>query len=139
MYAVAESNDSVSVHVVKNSSNDIAVSVLLYTTGRTAFGKYITSITTGMNSTLHSACIFSSLLSGGSDYISFSSEPIELFFSPAESEQSMNITIPIINDDIREEMEQFTVQLSLPSGSTGVLLDQDTATVQIVDEDRECL
>ena len=139
VYDVAESNDSVSVHVVKNSSNDIAVSVLLYTTGRTAFGKYTTSITTGMNSTLHSACIFFSLLSGGSDYISFSSEPIELFFSPAESEQSMNITIPIINDDIREEMEQFTVQLSLPSGSTGVLLDQDSATVQIVDEDRECL
>ena len=34
-------------------------------------------------------------------------------------------------------MEQFTVQLSLPSGSTGVVLDQDLATIQIVDEDRE--
>ena len=50
----------------------------------------------------------------------------------------MTITIPIINDDIHEEMEQFTVQLSLPSGSTGVVLDQDSTTVQIVDEDREC-
>ena len=50
----------------------------------------------------------------------------------------MTITIPIINDDVREEMEQFSVQLSLPSGSTGVVLDQDSATVQIVDEDREC-
>ena len=67
-----------------------------------------------------------------------SPEPRELFFSPAQSEQSMTITIPIINDDIREEMEQFTVQLSLPSNSTGVVLDQDSATVQIVDEDREC-
>ena len=48
------------------------------------------------------------------------------------------MSIPIINDDIREEMEQFRVQLSLPSGSTGVALDQSSATVQIVDEDREC-
>ena len=29
------------------------------------------------------------------------------------------------------------MQLSLPSGSTGVVLDQDLATIQIVDEDRE--
>ena len=54
------------------------------------------------------------------------------------SESSQMVPIPIINDDIREEMEQFRVQLSLPSGSTGVALDQSSATVQIVDEDREC-
>ena len=55
---------------------------------------------------------------------------------PSDSSQMMSILIT--NDDIREEMEQFTVQLSLPSGSTGVVLDQDSATVHIVDEDREC-
>ena len=64
---------------------------------------------------------------------------MELFFSPAQSEQSVTVTIPIINDDVHEETEQFTLQLSLPSGSTGVVLDQDSATVQIVDEDREYL
>ena len=53
------------------------------------------------------------------------------------SETVRYILIPIINDDIREEIEEFTVQLSLPSGSTGVVLDQDSATVQILDEDRK--
>ena len=60
-----------------------------------------------------------------------------VFINSSESYQM--VYIQIINDDIREEMEQFTVQLSLPSGSTGVVLDQDSATVQIVDEDRECV
>ena len=73
----------------------------------------------------------------GDDYRALLLEPIEIFFSQAQSEQS--VTILIVNDDIQEEKEQFTVQLSLPSGSTGVVLDQDSATVQIVDEDRECL
>jgi len=54
------------------------------------------------------------------------------------SESSQMVFIPIINDDVHEELEQFTVQLNLPSGSRGVVLDQDSATVQIVDEDREC-
>ena len=61
---------------------------------------------------------------------------MEESFSPSETVRF--ILIPIINDDIREEMEQFRVQLSLPSGSTGVVLDQSSAIVQIVDEDREC-
>ena len=74
-----------------------------------------------------------------SDYRALNPEPKELYFSPSQSEQSMTITIPIINNDIHEEIEQFTVQLSLPSGSTGVVLDQVSATVQIVDEDRECI
>ena len=82
--------------------------------------------------------IHSPHLSAGGDYTALSPEPSELIFPPAQSEQSVTVTIPIINDDIREEMEQFRVQLSLPSGSTGVALDQSSATVQIVDEDREC-
>ena len=81
-------------------------------------------------------CIRSSHLSVGDDYTLLNPEPYELTFSPLQSEQF--ITISIINDDVHEDMEQFTVQLSLPSGSTGVVLDQDSATVQIADEDREC-
>ena len=73
------------------------------------------------------------------DYRALNPESKELYFSPSHSDQSTTIPIQIINDDIREEMEQFTVQLSLPSGSTGVVLDQDSATVEIVDEDRECV
>ena len=72
------------------------------------------------------------------DYTALSPETNEVVFLPDNSQQSRSVTIPIRNDDIHEEMEQFTVQLSLPSGSTGVVLDQDSATVQIVDEDSEC-
>ena len=79
-----------------------------------------------------------SLLPVGDDYSAISLEPNEVVFSPSESEQSRNVTISIINDNVHEETEQFTVQLSLPSGSTGVVLDEDSATVQIVDEDRKC-
>jgi len=78
-------------------------------------------------------------LSVGGDYTVLSPEPIETFFLLAQSEQITAVAIQIINDDIREEMEQFTVQLSLSSGSTGVVLDQDSATIHIIDEDRECL
>ena len=79
------------------------------------------------------------IFSVGSDYTPLSPEPKGFIFSPAQSDQSRTITIPIINDDVHEKMEQFTVQLSLPSDSTGVVLDQDSATVQIADEDRKCL
>ena len=73
------------------------------------------------------------------DYTALSPEPNVVVFLPGQSQQSRSVTIPIHNDDVHEEVEQFTVQLSLPSGSAGVVLDQDTATVQIVDEDRECV
>ena len=78
------------------------------------------------------------VLSVGSDYTALSPEPSELFFLPVHYDQYRTVTIPIINNNVHEQMEQFTVQLSLPSGSTGVVLNQDSATVQIVDEDREC-
>ena len=40
VYEVTESSDHVNVQIVKNGSNDIAISVLLNTTGGTALGKY---------------------------------------------------------------------------------------------------
>ena len=88
--------------------------------------------------TLIIVCVCFSLSPVDDDYTALSPEPNEVSFLPAQTEQSRTITIPINNDEVREGMEQFTVQLSLPSGSTGVVLDQDSATVQIVDEDREC-
>ena len=80
----------------------------------------------------------SSLSSANDDYIALSPEPYGIIFLKFHSKPSITITIPIINDNVHEEMEQFTVQLSLPSGSTGVVLDQDSATVHIVDDDSEC-
>lgn len=64
----------------------------------------------------------------GSDYEAKSGEVI---FPARESRAT--ITIPIIDDNVAENTEQFTVTLS-PTGSTDVG-DQQTATVNIVDDD----
>jgi len=45
------------------------------------------------------------------------------------------VVIPILNDDLHEPTESFLARLSLPEGQTGVLLDQDTTTVTIEDDD----
>ena len=47
------------------------------------------------------------------------------------------ILIPITNDNVREETEEFTVQLSLPDNTTGVVLEVDMAVVRILDDDRK--
>ena len=139
LYEVTELTGSVNVVVVKNGSNDISLSVFLRTNVDSALGMYAHCMGRGIKSTFRGGvCMFPSLPPVGSDYTALSLESSEVVFSPAESEQSRNITISIINDDVHEDIEQFTVQLSLPSGSTGVVLDEDSATVQIVDEDREC-
>ena len=44
------------------------------------------------------------------------------------------ILIPITNDNVREETEEFTVQLSLPDNTTGVVLEVDMAVVRILDD-----
>ena len=136
VYEVTESTGSVNVQVVNNGSNDIAISVLLNTIAGTALGKYTDNIGRGMNSTIRRTMyVYVLFLSVSDDYTALSSE---VSFSPSQSEQFTTITISVINDNIHEKMEQFTVQLSLPSGSTGVVLDQDSATVHIVDDDRQC-
>jgi len=45
------------------------------------------------------------------------------------------VVVPILNDDLHEPTESFLARLSLPAGQTGVLLDQDTTTVTIEDDD----
>ena len=45
--------------------------------------------------------------------------------------------VPIIDDSIGEGVEQFTAQLSVPAGQSGVVLGEDIATVEITDDDRK--
>ena len=45
------------------------------------------------------------------------------------------VQIPLFNDDIYEEMEQFTVRLTLLTTGTDVLLSQSSATITIIDND----
>ena len=52
---------------------------------------------------------------------------------------SQNVMVPIINDSLVEGVEQFSAQLSVPSGQDGVMLGVNTATVEITDDDSEGL
>ena len=63
----------------------------------------------------------------GSDYISEGS--IDLIFGPSVTRESIHIAI--LDDEVIEEDETFTVVLS--SSSSGVELDPATATVNITD------
>ena len=51
------------------------------------------------------------------------------------AETSQIVMVPISSDNIREGVEQFTAQLSLPAGQNGVVLGVNTATVEITDDD----
>ena len=52
----------------------------------------------------------------------------------APSETSRIVMVPIIDDSIGEEVEQFTAQLSVPPGQSGVVLGANTTTVEITDD-----
>ena len=126
IYFAMESNGSVTVDLERVGDSDVSVEVLLTTVAGTAEGELLLCHFEGL-------CLSLLFLLANVDFeiVTFQ----EVVIIPSESFKM--VSIPIINDEIREEMEQFTVQLSLPSGSTGVVLDQDSATVHIVDEDRE--
>ena len=53
------------------------------------------------------------------------------------TEMSKVVMVPIRNDDIFEGLKQFTAQLSIPAGETGVMLGAAVATVDITDDDSE--
>ena len=55
----------------------------------------------------------------------------------APSEDSRIVMVPIIDDSIGEGVEQFSAQLSVPTGQSGVVLGANTATVEITDNNRK--
>ena len=125
-YTAVESNGSITVVLEKTGDSDVSVEVLLSTMAGTAEGELLCA---NSKVSFYHQC----LCSGNVDFEVMTSQEVVVISSASFH----LVSIPIINDDIREEVEQFTVQLSLPSGSTGVVLDQDSATVEIVDEDSE--
>ena len=58
-----------------------------------------------------------------------------VIFTPVQTQQFVDVTI---NDDsVLEDNETFQGVLSLPSGSNGVSLGDNMATVTILDNDRK--
>ena len=49
--------------------------------------------------------------------------------------QELEVMIPVVNDNIHEPLESFSVALSLSCNQSGVLLGQRLATVVINDDD----
>ena len=62
-----------------------------------------------------------------------------VFFPPGENNISINV--PIINDDVIEFDESFTLVLDIPEAAAALRVvrgSPDTATVNILDNDSEC-
>ena len=54
----------------------------------------------------------------------------------AQEERQQTVTIAILDDDLREDVEQFSVRLRVPPGGRGVVLGNlSSAEVMIVDDD----
>ena len=53
------------------------------------------------------------------------------------AETSQVVMVPILIDTTFEGIEQFTAQLSLPAGQSGVVLGASMASVEITDDDCE--
>lgn len=75
------------------------------------------------------------LLSGNFDYAAVSNRQVMI----AANEDSVIVTVTILNDVIAENMERFSVSLTLPDASSGVVLNVSSAVAAIVDNDCEWL
>ena len=68
----------------------------------------------------------------GVDYMT---STFPLFFQPSDSIETLCATVGIIDDDIPEQVEQFSVKLieALPEGT----FIEDTSCISIIDDDRK--
>ena len=70
----------------------------------------------------------------GEDY-SGTTQTIDI--GPGNSSQTVEVMVQIIDDNLLENVEQFTAQLSVPASQDRVMLGAAMATVNITDNDRE--
>ena len=71
----------------------------------------------------------------GNDYTG--RQNVEVSFDPSQLEQTVFVDVLVNDDQLLEGEEQFFGVLSLPAGSTGVVLGEDRATATIQDNDGE--
>ena len=106
-YRTYESDGFVEVGVIKNGSSALPLSVSLSTMSGSAISPQ--------------------------DFTSVSGQ--ELTFSPTQSRQTVNINI--LNDDILEDVEQFSVMLTQINPRASVMDSSNSANIIISDDDRE--
>ena len=75
------------------------------------------------------------LLSDASDYLALSQDVMFLAGTTQEC-----VSIPIVEDNVLEDMESFSVSVTVPADRARVvLLDIDAATINITDDDSKWL
>ena len=79
--------------------------------------------------------LFFSFFKGGVDYTERSL--FEVTIPPSDGEGRVQVRVAIADDNINEEDEQFSGELTLPDGSEEVRLGASTATATIIDNDRK--
>ncbi len=62
---------------------------------------------------------------------------VRVTFEPGQSTQT--VSVPLFNDDVYELSEEFNGRLSLEAGSSGIMINQDSAVATIADDDGECI
>lgn len=80
--------------------------------------------------------VFLCLLStAGSDYLQ---QDQQLTFEPSSTSQ--NIIIPLVNDDVMEADETFTLSLAVAEGAQGVnIASPASVEITITDDDGKCM
>jgi len=73
---------------------------------------------------------YTSLIVGSADYANTTAD---LTFGPSSRNQC--VLIPVINDVVPENLEQFRVKLAISTPLPGVVLTPDIATIVINDDD----
>ena len=61
--------------------------------------------------------------------------PTTIMLDFSSSVTRFEVQIPIVNDDIYEEVEQFFARLTVPITGVDVLLSPDSASITIIDND----
>ena len=122
-YTVSETAATISVAVQISSASE-AVRVNISTVDATALGKSLLPI-------MPNNVIFLLLLSAGMDYMPVQ---VQLVFLPGDFEKMIGISL--VNDNLIEGEELFSVSLHSPVSDLKVELPNPTSNVFIIDNDR---
>jgi hypothetical protein len=126
-------SDSINITIIDDDSVNISFSALSYTISEGDSFLNVTVDKVGTTNFIASVTLQSSdgTALGGNDYLM---QDLLLIFEPISSSQY--IIIPLVNDDVMEADEEFTLTLTVADGTQGVnIASPATASVTITDDD----